>query len=287
MDERDPNTGNVTTGSFELLDKRTGQLLATVNASSVSWVVQPSGPQQVTVTPAARSPAEIQQDFATVQQMLTIYNNFQNNPLQPPTDQPTPQKDGNLDQGTTGNSASAGGSGGVLTNPINQQTNFTVTIAPGATGNPIAVGNVVPIGTGTSAGTGTGTAGGATSEVGSPTGGSPQPQTVTIITGSGIIVGTAGADIIYGSEGADTVTALQGNDQVFAGGGSDIIIAANGEGNDFYDGGLGFDTIRFDSATTGITFNLNLSTRYAWRRHSGAGVDGRRGRDWPGRVRSF
>ena len=88
MDERDPNTGNVTTGSFELLDKRTGQLLATVNASSVSWVVQPSGPQQVTVTPAARSPAEIQQDFATVQQMLTIYNNFQNNPLQPPTDQP-------------------------------------------------------------------------------------------------------------------------------------------------------------------------------------------------------
>ena len=93
----------------------------------------------------------------------------------------------------------------------------------------------------------------------STSGGSPQPQTFTIITGSGIIVGTAGADIIYGSEGADTVTALQGNDQVFAGGGSDIIIAANGEGNDFYDGGLGFDTIRFDSATTGITFNLNLS----------------------------
>ena len=87
MEERDPVSGNVTTGSFELLDKRTGQLLATVNASSVSWVVAPSGPQQVTVTPAARSPAEIQQDFATVQQMLTIYNNFQNNPLRPvPTD---------------------------------------------------------------------------------------------------------------------------------------------------------------------------------------------------------
>ena len=162
MEERDPNSGNVTTGSFELLDKTTGQLLATVNASSVSWVVAPSGPQQVTVTPAARSPAEIQQDFATVQQMLTIYNNFQNNPLQPPTDQPRPdqpqpEKRGNLDQGTTGNSASAGGSGGVLTNPINQQTNFTVTVASGTTGNQIAVGNVAPIVTGTTPGTGTGT----------------------------------------------------------------------------------------------------------------------------------
>ncbi len=269
MEERDPNTGNVTTGSFQLLDKTTGQLLATVNASSVSWIVAPSGPQQVTVTPAARSQAEIQQDFATVQQMLTIYNNFQSNPLQPQPDQPQPdqpqpdqpqpERRGQLDQGNTGNSTSAGGSGGVLTNPVNQQTNFTVTIAPGASGGEIAVGNVVPISTVTSPEAGTGATGGAEGGTASPVGGVPQPPTVTIITGTGIIVGTEGADIIYGSDGADTITALQGNDQVFAGGGSDIIIAAHGEGNDFYDGDLGFDTIRFESATTGITFNLNIS----------------------------
>ncbi|MBL8088720.1 MAG: hypothetical protein KF758_00975 [Anaerolineales bacterium] len=61
----------------------------------------------------------------------------------------------------------------------------------------------------------------------------------TMVTGAGVITGTAGNDLILGSSGADVIDGLGGNDCILAGGGDDTI--TGGEGNDVCIGGPGDD----------------------------------------------
>jgi Ca2+-binding RTX toxin-like protein len=60
-----------------------------------------------------------------------------------------------------------------------------------------------------------------------------------VVTGSGVINGTAAADLVLGSSGIDTVLAGNGNDCVLGGGGADII--NGGAGTDVCIGGAGID----------------------------------------------
>lgn len=61
-----------------------------------------------------------------------------------------------------------------------------------------------------------------------------------LVTGSGIINGTAANDLIIGSSGADTINGRNGNDCIIGGGGNDDITGA--AGTDVCLGGLGVDT---------------------------------------------
>jgi Ca2+-binding RTX toxin-like protein len=229
---------NGTTGSFNLYNKTTGALIGTVNNSTVGWVVSPAGPLQVVAEQVSKSPAELQQELNIVQQLFTIFNNYQQNPLQ------DPDRRGDNQNGPQ--NAGPGGSGTPLNNgnQNGQQTEYTVTITKVDTGLPGGSSQNGNTGTGGSTGTGTGT--GNTGDVPLPFG------TFKLINGTddaNTIVGTAGDDHIFGFGGNDIITALGGDDQVFAGTGDDTIYAAPGEGNDFYDGGEGFDTLSYSPAT--------------------------------------
>jgi VCBS repeat-containing protein len=239
---------NGETGSFNLYNKTTGALIGTVNNSTVGWVVTPAGPLQVVAQQVNKSPAELQQELNIVQQLFTIFNNYQQNPIDP-------DRRGDNQQGPQ--NSGPGGSGAPLNdgNQNGQQTNITVTITQidnaGLPGS-----NTQNGGTGTGTGTGTFTDG--------PSGDDPLPLplgTFTLINGSGVIVGTPGQDHIFGSDGIDTITALGSDDQVFAGAGDDIIVAGEGGGDDFYDGGdhEHGDTIKYQSAN-GVTFDLNVGS---------------------------
>jgi VCBS repeat-containing protein len=70
-----------TTGSFNLYNKTTGALLATVNSSSTGWVINPVGPLDVLANQVQKSPAELQFELGIVQQLFNIVNNYQLNPI--------------------------------------------------------------------------------------------------------------------------------------------------------------------------------------------------------------
>jgi Ca2+-binding RTX toxin-like protein len=60
-----------------------------------------------------------------------------------------------------------------------------------------------------------------------------------IVSGSGVLTGTAGNDLIIGSAGADLIDGLGGNDCILGGGGVDTL--TGNEGNDMCLGGSGID----------------------------------------------
>lgn len=255
---------NGTTGSFNLYNKTTGALIATVNNSNIGWVVTPVGPLQVVAEQTQKTPAELQQELNIVEQLFTIFNNFQQNPIDQQQD---PDRRGDNQNGPQ--NAGPGGSGAPLT--TGQQNNYTVTIsqidnsgfqkqADYVNGNPNSNNN-----NGTNAGTGfssgneggtdtQGTGNQSDQQVPLPTG------TYNYISGTGVIVGTPGKDYIVGSSQNDTITALEGDDEVYAQAGDDIVIAGHGEGNDFYDGGPGYDAIKYESTALGVTFNLDVGS---------------------------
>ncbi|MET0277218.1 MAG: VCBS domain-containing protein [Pseudorhodoplanes sp.] len=246
---------NGTTGSFNLYNKTNGTLIGTVNNSQVGWLVTPAGPLQIVAQQVSKTPAELQQELGIVQQLFTIFNNYQQNPIDP-NQQPDPDRRGDNQNGPQNAGVGSGGSGGLPT--TGQQTNYNVTITqvPGTNSNPPNPPSPINTGTGPNPNP--------NSPAGPDVGGlAPAPLqtgTFTVINGAGIIVGTTGNDHIFGSTGNDQITALQGDDQVFGGDGNDILIAGHGEGNDFYDGGAGRDTIKFESSTSGVTFQLNAGT---------------------------
>jgi Ca2+-binding RTX toxin-like protein len=73
------------------------------------------------------------------------------------------------------------------------------------------------------------------------------------------IQGGDGDDSISAGSGDDTLVGGSGNDTVAAGVGSDLIVGGDGAGDDAYDGGEGIDTVRYTSATAGITVNLTAA----------------------------
>ena len=230
-----------TTGSFNLYDKSSGALLGTVNNSQVGWVVTPAGPLQVIAQQVQKTPGEVQQELNYFQQIFNIFNQGQQNPFVPEqrTDNPTPQNTNGQGTQITTNLQNNN-----PTNPNNgnQTEIINVTITPQGNGNN---GNNGPLNNNNST--------------------LPdifiETANFNIIHGAGVINGTPIRDIIFGSMGIDIIHGDDGPDDVFALGGDDIIIAGHGGGNDFYDGGAGFDTIAFPSATQSITFHLNLEPR--------------------------
>jgi VCBS repeat-containing protein len=98
------------TGSFNLYNKTTGALLATVNSSSTGWVVNPAGPLDALASQVQKTPAELQFELGVVQQLFNIVNNYQQNPI---TDS---QKRGDLPNGpqNTGSFGSASTVDGIL-----------------------------------------------------------------------------------------------------------------------------------------------------------------------------
>lgn len=71
--------------------------------------------------------------------------------------------------------------------------------------------------------------------------------------------GGGGSDSIASGAGDDTLVGGSGNDTVAGGVGKDLIVGGNGAGDDVYDGGEGVDTVRYTSATAGITINLSAA----------------------------
>ena len=96
-----------TTGSFNLYNKTTGALIATVNNSQVGWVVTPAGPLDVIAQQVQKTPGELQQELGLVQQIFTIFNNNQQNPFNPDQRGDVPDTKSTTAQG-------GGGSGGPL-----------------------------------------------------------------------------------------------------------------------------------------------------------------------------
>src|SRR5690606_33067472 len=80
-----------TTGSFNLYDKYTGTLIATVNNSAVGWVVTPTGPQQVLAQQIQKTQAELAQELDYVQQLFNFFNQGQQNPFDPDQHTTNPQ----------------------------------------------------------------------------------------------------------------------------------------------------------------------------------------------------
>ena len=66
-----------------------------------------------------------------------------------------------------------------------------------------------------------------------------------------------GDDHVTTGGGDDTIHTGDGDDVVHAGGGDDTIVGGQGGGNDFYDGGIGVNTVEYPSATNSITVDLN------------------------------
>jgi VCBS repeat-containing protein len=72
-----------TTGSFNLYNKTTGALIATVNNSSIGWVVTPTGPLQILAQQIQKTQAELAQELNYVQQLFNFFNQGQQNPFNP------------------------------------------------------------------------------------------------------------------------------------------------------------------------------------------------------------
>jgi len=241
------------TGAFNVYNKTTGALIATVNNSQIAWVVSPVGPLQVVAQQEQKTPAQLQQELGIVQQIFTIFNNNQQNPFVP---QDSPERRG--DNPNKVQTAQGGGSSG-------EALSVSVQI-PGA--NSSADGGFVtatvtlnPIGTvsgPTSVPSTTVTTPAAGSTAPQPDGGSGNPFDFSKAKTGQVITGSDADDVIIGSGFDDTIDAAAGNDLVMGGAGNDDIIAGHGEGDDRYDGGVGTDTISFISAN-GVVFHLNES----------------------------
>jgi VCBS repeat-containing protein len=109
-----------TTGSFNLYDKYTGTLIATVNNSAVGWVVTPTGPQQVLAQQIQKTQAELAQELDYVQQLFNFFNQGQQNPFDPDQHTTNPQSTKTAGSSTfflfdTGDSFGDGGSGSIIT----------------------------------------------------------------------------------------------------------------------------------------------------------------------------
>jgi Ca2+-binding RTX toxin-like protein len=86
-------------------------------------------------------------------------------------------------------------------------------------------------------------------------------------------VGADGRDQLLGGSGNDELYAGAGDDIVDGGTGDDLIIGGDGAGNDKYTGGAGTDTVKYSSATAGITVNLTTGRAKSTSADSGIGVD--------------
>jgi VCBS repeat-containing protein len=234
---------NGITGSFNLYNKTTGALIGTVNNSQVGWVVTPAGPLQVVAQQVNKSPAELSQELGLVQQLFTIFNNYQQNPIDQQQQNPGQRGDNQNGPQTTG---SVGSGGGAPTN--GQQTSFTVTITQidnshsqteiksavnsnsnsNSNTNPNSNNNTVPD--------------------------SAHQPVVPLPTGT--------FNLINGTPDKDTLVATSGDDHIFGFADDDLIVvpATARGGNDSYDGGDGKNTLKFEGGT-GVVFNLNVETR--------------------------
>ncbi|MCX7093828.1 MAG: lectin-like protein [Methylobacter sp.] len=79
-------------------------------------------------------------------------------------------------------------------------------------------------------------------------------------SGNDELLGGLDNDTLVGGNGSDSLEGGNGNDSVNGGIGNDLIVGGNGIGDDIYIGGAGIDTIKYSSATTGITVSLALGT---------------------------
>ena len=70
------------------------------------------------------------------------------------------------------------------------------------------------------------------------------------------LTGNEGNNHLNGAVGDDTLIAGAGNDSVDGGEGNDEIVGGNGLGDDDYFGGADMDTLKYTSATSGITVKL-------------------------------
>ena len=69
--------------------------------------------------------------------------------------------------------------------------------------------------------------------------------------------GSDSPEILNGNAGDDVLRGAGGNDIVYGGSGDDLIIGGDGKGDDNYYGGIGSDTVKYTSATWGITVDLS------------------------------
>jgi Ca2+-binding RTX toxin-like protein len=74
--------------------------------------------------------------------------------------------------------------------------------------------------------------------------------------GNDRLVGGAGNDVLYGGHGNDRLVGGVGNDRAHGGAGNDVFVYRSGNGNDYFDGARGTDTIRLDSVAPGWTLHL-------------------------------
>ncbi|MGE3149353.1 MAG: VCBS domain-containing protein, partial [Pseudorhodoplanes sp.] len=75
------------TGSFNLINKVTGQVIGTVSQAGIGWVVSPVAPGQVNAQPVQLTPAEMQQALSIVQDVFNIQQIGQQILQQSPVDQ--------------------------------------------------------------------------------------------------------------------------------------------------------------------------------------------------------
>ena len=101
-----------------------------------------------------------------------------------------------------------------------------------------------------------------TSNIENALGGSGDDTLIASKNGSELDGGD-GNDTLKGGSKADTLYGGDGNDIVSAGSGNDEIVGGDGAGDDTYDGGAGIDTVRYSSATSGITVDLTLTSANA------------------------
>ncbi|AGX88355.1 DUF4347 domain-containing protein [Candidatus Symbiobacter mobilis] len=68
--------------------------------------------------------------------------------------------------------------------------------------------------------------------------------------------GGTGNDTLTGGADGDYLSGGDGDDLVFGGNGVDVIIGGTGKGDDYYDGGMDFDIVSYESAVNEITVDL-------------------------------
>lgn len=71
-------------------------------------------------------------------------------------------------------------------------------------------------------------------------------QAVTVATGAGTLVGSAGTDVLYGSDASDRLLGMAGDDRLLGGAGDDVLDGRDGA--DRMTGGVGNDSYIVDSA---------------------------------------
>ncbi|NMM44159.1 hypothetical protein HH303_06705 [Rhodospirillaceae bacterium KN72] len=102
------------------------------------------------------------------------------------------------------------------------------------------------------------------------------PIKVTTGTGSDTVKTGSGADNVSTGAGNDAITTGAGNDTVNAGSGNDAITAGSGEGDDYYDGGDDYDTVKYPSVSgnniANLTMSLNDSSKLSYVNDGSVGV---------------